>query len=216
MWVTTTARGMPTAAHSCHSIRVAPSITPPLAAVSEAEMTNRAASAARRPARSSPTKSAWPGVSIRFIRTGPPASGMSLGCCAGSTTVLATASDTERPDPLFDVLEIADGGAVLDRAGAGDRAGRGQHGLDQGGLAGAAGADQDDIADLFGRLVTGGGTSALRHAGSLLSSCLSRNSASAGLLSAAAAVGRRHAGRRSRAPTVQRVQRLASGTSGTW
>ena len=50
--VTTTARGMPTAAHSSHSIWVAPS-TP-----STAETTKSAASAARRPARRSPTKSA--------------------------------------------------------------------------------------------------------------------------------------------------------------
>ena len=45
------ARAVPTAAHSCHRARVAAS-TP-----SEADTTNSAASAARRPARSSPTKS---------------------------------------------------------------------------------------------------------------------------------------------------------------
>ena len=44
--------GIPTVAHSSHNIRVSPSMP------STAETTNRAASAARRPARSSPTKSA--------------------------------------------------------------------------------------------------------------------------------------------------------------
>src|SRR5215467_2452052 len=59
----TTARGMPTAAHSSHSIRVSPS-TPSVAATA-----NSAASAARRPARRSPVKSAYPGVSSRLTLT---------------------------------------------------------------------------------------------------------------------------------------------------
>src|SRR5450432_2307192 len=61
--VMTTARGMPTFAHSSHSMRVAPSIP------STADITNIAASAARRPARRSPTKSAYPGASRRLILT---------------------------------------------------------------------------------------------------------------------------------------------------
>ena len=57
---TTTARGMPTAAHSSHCATVAGSIAPSppcWAKTSALEMTNSAASAARSPARSSPTKS---------------------------------------------------------------------------------------------------------------------------------------------------------------
>ena len=54
---------MPTAAHSCHNCTVIAS-TP-----SHAETTKSAASAARRPARSSPTKSAEPGVSSRLTLT---------------------------------------------------------------------------------------------------------------------------------------------------
>jgi hypothetical protein len=50
--VSTTARGIPTAAHSAQSIRVEPSIG------SAVETTNSAQSAARSPARRSPTKSA--------------------------------------------------------------------------------------------------------------------------------------------------------------
>ena len=57
----TTARGMPTAAHSSQSCTVVAST--PLTA----ETTKRAASAARRPARSSPTKSGEPGVSSSVI-----------------------------------------------------------------------------------------------------------------------------------------------------
>jgi hypothetical protein len=53
--VTTTARGIPTAAHSSHWAMVAASISPAWRCV--AGTTNSAASAARRPARSSPTKS---------------------------------------------------------------------------------------------------------------------------------------------------------------
>ena len=52
---------MPTSAHSRHSALV-PSSTPSLAAI-----TNSAQSAARSPARTSPTKSAYPGVSTRLI-----------------------------------------------------------------------------------------------------------------------------------------------------
>ena len=52
---------MPTSAHSRHSALV-PSSTPSLAAI-----TKSAQSAARRPARTSPTKSAYPGVSTRLI-----------------------------------------------------------------------------------------------------------------------------------------------------
>ena len=73
----TTARGIDTAAHSSHSSWVAPS-TP-----STAEMTNRAASAALSPARRSPTKSAYPGVSMRLILT-------------PSTTTGASDRETER------------------------------------------------------------------------------------------------------------------------
>ena len=73
----TTARGMVTAAHSSQTATVAGS-TP-----SAALTTNRAASAARSPARSSPTKSAYPGVSMRLI--------LMPSCTSG-----ATASPTER------------------------------------------------------------------------------------------------------------------------
>ena len=115
MCVITTARGMPTSAHSCHSIRVAPSIVPPAAAVSVAEMTNRAASAARSPARSSPTKSAWPGVSTKLIRTGP-------GTRAPRSTTSAGHGQRHRSTqaPLH-ILEIADRAAVLDRSESADR-----------------------------------------------------------------------------------------------
>ncbi len=58
--VMTTARGIPTAAHSSQSSRVTPS-TPSVAAT-----TNSAQSAARSPARRSPVKSAYPGVSSRL------------------------------------------------------------------------------------------------------------------------------------------------------
>src|SRR6185437_10205034 len=56
----TTARGIPTAAHSSQSSRVTPSIP------SVAATTKSAQSAARRPALRSPVKSASPGVSIRL------------------------------------------------------------------------------------------------------------------------------------------------------
>ena len=59
-FVTTIARGMPTNSHSSQRRAVAAS-TP-----SAEDTTNRAASAPRRPARSSPMKSAYPGVSIRL------------------------------------------------------------------------------------------------------------------------------------------------------
>ena len=68
---------MPTSAHSCQSATVAGS-TP-----SAALTTNNAASAARSPARNSPTKSAYPGVSIRLILT-------------SSDMIGATARPTER------------------------------------------------------------------------------------------------------------------------
>src|SRR3954468_23465128 len=73
----TTARGMPTAAHSSHSCTVAAST--PLTA----ETTNSAPSAARNPARSSPTKSGEPGVSRRVSRW-------------SACSTVATPRDTER------------------------------------------------------------------------------------------------------------------------
>src|SRR6266487_3014100 len=80
----TTARGMPTAAHSSQSIRVSPS-TPSVAATA-----NSAASAARRPARRSPVKSAYPGVSSRLTLTPAWVSGASVRltdrCCLISTS----------------------------------------------------------------------------------------------------------------------------------
>ena len=63
--VTATARGIPSTSHSRQSRRVASS-TP-----SAAETTKMAASAARRPARTSPMKSEWPGVSSRLRLTAP-------------------------------------------------------------------------------------------------------------------------------------------------
>src|SRR5215470_12955832 len=80
----TTARGMPTAAHSSQSILVSPS-TPSVAATA-----NSAASAARRPARRSPVKSAYPGVSSRLTLTPAWTSGASVRlterCCLISTS----------------------------------------------------------------------------------------------------------------------------------
>ncbi len=69
---------MPTAAHSSHSDRVASSTS------SLAATTNNAQSAARRPARSSPTKSAYPGVSTRLT-------------LVSAWTRGATASEMDRP-----------------------------------------------------------------------------------------------------------------------
>ena len=64
-WVMTTARGIPTIAHSCQSARLWAS------APSAAETTKRAASAALSPARTSPTKSGLPGASRRVTTTDP-------------------------------------------------------------------------------------------------------------------------------------------------
>ncbi len=64
-FVRTIARGMLTDAHSCHSAAVAESMPSPAAT------TNTAASAARRAARSSPTKSGCPGASRRLSTTSP-------------------------------------------------------------------------------------------------------------------------------------------------
>ena len=75
--VTTMARGMPTAAHSSHTMRVAPAM---VSGPSDAETTKRAASAARRPALSSPTKSAYPGVSRRLILYPSHSRGTSESC----------------------------------------------------------------------------------------------------------------------------------------
>ncbi len=61
--VMTTARGIPTSAHSSHRSRVTPSMP------SVADATNSAQSAARSPARRSPVKSAYPGVSSRLTVT---------------------------------------------------------------------------------------------------------------------------------------------------
>ena len=60
----------------------------------------------------------------------------------------ASASDTEMPAALLLGVEVADGRAVLDPAQAGDRPGGEQQGLGQRGLAGAAVADEGDVADL--------------------------------------------------------------------
>ena len=78
-WVMTTARGIPTISHSCHSARLCAS------APSAAETTKRAASAALSPARTSPTKSGLPGASRRVTTTDPlrqrggPQAGRGLG-----------------------------------------------------------------------------------------------------------------------------------------
>ena len=123
-----TARGIPTSAHSRHSDRV-PSSTPSLAA-----MTNSAQSAARSPARSSPTKSAYPGVSIRLTLMPSWTSG------ASGERVRALVG-------LLGLLEVGDGGSVAHRAGARDGSCGGEQRLDQCGLAGASGSDQDDVPD---------------------------------------------------------------------
>ena len=49
--------------------------------------------------------------------------------------------------PLLGLVEVAHRGAVLDATGSGDRPGRHEQGLRQGGLAGSGVADQDDVAD---------------------------------------------------------------------
>ena len=48
---------------------------------------------------------------------------------------------------LLGVVEVADGGAVAHRPGAGNGSGCGEQRLDQGGLAGATGPDQHDVPD---------------------------------------------------------------------
>ena len=58
-------RGRLAALHSSHNACAAPSMP------SAAEITKIAASAARMPARNSPTKSGWPGASSRFTSVEP-------------------------------------------------------------------------------------------------------------------------------------------------
>ena len=128
-WVTTTARGMPTDAHSDHSAAVAASR--PCAA----DTTNSTASAARSPARSSPTKSGPPGVSSRVD--------LEPSCSSD-----AAASDTERPSRCSTSSASQTVRAVLHVPGPRHHPRRVQQGLDQGRLAGPGRADEGDAAQL--------------------------------------------------------------------
>ena len=76
--VTAIARGIFVVSHSRHSMRVASSIS------SLADTTNKTASAARRPARTSPTKSGLPGLSSRLIITSPLAIDAAPSDCDGA------------------------------------------------------------------------------------------------------------------------------------
>ncbi len=103
-WVMTTARGIPTIEHSCHSARLCAS------APSAAETTKRAASAALSPARTSPTKSGLPGASRRVSTTFPVSTVAARSPVVGSvpprgerpgTTASTTWSNSrDFPDPL--------------------------------------------------------------------------------------------------------------------
>ena len=103
-WVMTTARGIPTMAHSCHSARLWAS------APSAAETTKRAASAALSPARTSPTKSGLPGASRRVSTTDPVervaarrpvvASVWPRGARPGTSASTTWSNSRDFPDPL--------------------------------------------------------------------------------------------------------------------
>ena len=84
--------------------------------------------------------------------------------CAGSTTVLATASETERPVRRSTSSKSQTVLPLSIDPGTGDGAGCGEDGFDQHRLAGPARTDEDDVADLFG------GTAADRLAGVLVHS----------------------------------------------
>ena len=128
---TTTARGMPTAAHSRQRWRVPASIG------LFAATTNSALSAARSPARTSPPKSAYPGVSIRLILT----PSWTSGATARETERWWACSDSSKSDTVVPSSTVPD---------AGDRSGVCEQRLDEGGLARAVGPDQDDVADPVG------------------------------------------------------------------
>ena len=102
-----------------------------------AAITNSAQSAARSPARTSPTKSAYPGVSTKLILVSRWTSGR----------------DGQRDGAfvrLLGLLEVADRRALLDRPRAGDGSGGGEQRLDQGGLPGPSRSDQHHVADPVG------------------------------------------------------------------
>ena len=134
---------MPTWLHSIHSVLVSSS-TPSLAAI-----TNSAQSAARSPARSSPTKSAYPGVSIRLT--------LIPSCCSGRQRQSDRALRCD-----LRLIAIADGGALDHRAGSGEHTGGDQKGLDECRLAATRWAHQHHVAD-GGRTVRGGGGSGARE-----------------------------------------------------
>ena len=79
--------------------------------------------------------------------------------------VLATASDTDRPTRRSTSSKSQTVVPFSMLPGPADGAGRGEDRLDQHGLSGAAGADQDHVANLFGGSVSGRLTGALGHAG---------------------------------------------------
>ena len=102
-----------------------------------AAITNSAASAARSPARTSPPKSAYPGVSSRLTLV-PRARGVRP---RGTPTAGGPA---RAPRSRYTVVpSVTVPGAV-------DRPGREEQGLHEGGLAGAVGPDQHDVADPVG------------------------------------------------------------------
>ena len=101
---------------------------------STAETTKRAASAALSPARTSPTKSGWPGVSTKLTFT-------------PSWTTLATASDTERPSRRSTSSWSQTVVPSSIRPEAGGHAGAQEQGLDQGRLARGRVTDEHHVAD---------------------------------------------------------------------
>ncbi len=125
-----------------------------------AAVTNSAQSAARSPARSSPTKSAYPGVSMRLTFT--------PRCTTGRHGERHRAAVR----PLAG-LEVGDRGAVGDRPGAGQGAAADEQGLQEGRLATGARAHQHDVAYLIGleglEILSAGCTSSfVRHGDTLL------------------------------------------------
>ncbi|CAO0833997.1 hypothetical protein SMICM17S_00328 [Streptomyces microflavus] len=143
-WVTTIARGIPTSAHSSHTARVVAATD---SAAWAAETTKRAASAARRPARSSPTKSAYPGASSRLTLRPSHATG-------------TRERWTERRRRRSISVVVGDGRPVLDPARPVHGPRRQGQGLDQGGLARSAVADQHHVpyvGGVAGRRYSSGG-----------------------------------------------------------
>ena len=131
-WVTATARGSPTAAHSAHSCSLRASTS------SAAETTNSAASAARRPARSSADE----------VRVARRVEQVDLAAVA------LERRERQRHRALLAALHlaaVAHGRAVLDPPRAGDDAGPDQQRLDQRRLARARAAHEHHVAHVVRR-----------------------------------------------------------------